>query len=146
MKRKNAYNFLLFCLSLVACVYVVGCKKSESTPAPDLATQMVGTYKVSSIGIPSLPSSVTADPANASVVVERSGTALDQVNITSSYSYTFTNSLQILKETKLINLQQSGSNVDLYNGTSKVGTWSNNTITATNYPFSTGTINYTASK
>lgn len=133
----------LLTLLVLGSVYVIGCKKSE-TPAPDLAANLIGTYKVTSIS--NLPNNLPATPSAASVVVARNGSALDQVQITAAYSIITTGGSQSLTDSKTINLQQSNGTVDLYDGTTKVGNWTNNTINGTDYPFLTAKISFVASK
>ncbi|MBD2756464.1 hypothetical protein [Spirosoma validum] len=144
MKAKSIHTTRLLMLLALGSMYVVGCKKSETTTPPDLAANLVGTYRVTAIG--GLPANLPATPTAASVVVARNGSALDQVQITAAYSITSAVGGQSITDSKTINLQQSGTNVDLYDGTTKVGYWSNNTINATDYPFLTAKISFTASK
>ena len=127
----------VFCLLIVS-----GCKKSDS-PAPDLATKVMGTYTFTMVSVAgSQPTAVTG----GSAALLRNGTALDKVDMTVSYATAGTSGSSNFSETRPITLQLSGVAIDLYSGTTRVGTWVNNTITFTNYPFNNSTVNFTAAK
>ncbi|UFH56652.1 hypothetical protein [Spirosoma sp. KNUC1025] len=140
---KAIYKSLIVSIFTIACVSVVSCKKSDPAP-PDLADKLVGSYKVTAIG--NLPNNLPAAPTAASVNVVRAGSALDQVQITAAYSITSTAGGQAISDSKTITLQQAGDNIDLYDGTAKVGNWNNNTIFASDYPFLTAKISFVATK
>jgi hypothetical protein len=143
MKPKFIHTRGLLTLLICCTVCLAGCKKTESAP-PDLAAQVLGAYKVTAIG--NLPNNLPAVPTAASVTVARNGSDLDKVLITAAYSLTSSAGSQAIVDTKTISLQQSGSNVDLYDGSSKVGYWNNNSIFAADYPFLTAKISFTATK
>jgi hypothetical protein len=124
--------------------FVSGCKKTESVPDPDMASRVSGRYAVTAvtIGGSSQPITIT----NGNIIMVRNGVALDKVDLTLSYATAGSSGSSTFSETKTISLQQSGSAIDLYSGTTKVGSWTTALLTITSYPFNNSTVSLTATK
>ncbi|MVM40069.1 hypothetical protein GO730_24680 [Spirosoma sp. HMF3257] len=143
--RLNIINPTAWLAILVISLsFVTGCKKTESVPDPDMASRVAGRYAVTAvtIGSGSQPTTVTG----GTVIVVRNGVALDRIDLTLSYATAGTSGSSTFSETKTISLQQSGNAIDLYSGTTKVGTWTTALLTITNYPFNSSTVSFTAAK
>lgn len=122
---------------------VVSCKKTEA-PDPDLASKVMGTYKVAMVSIPGSNQPIVV--TGGTVVLFRNGAALDKVDITLSYATAGTMGSTSFSETRTLSLQQSGNAIDLLNGTTKIGSWVANTLTFTDYPFNNSTVSFTATR
>lgn len=143
--RLNIINPTAWLAILVISLsFVTGCKKTESVPDPDMASRVAGRYAVTAvtIGSSSQPTTVTG----GTVIVVRNGVALDRIDLTLSYATAGTSGSSTFSETKTISLQQAGNAIDLYSGTTKVGTWTTALLTITNYPFNSSTVSFTAAK
>ncbi|MVM32179.1 hypothetical protein GO755_19175 [Spirosoma sp. HMF4905] len=131
-------------LLIISLLFVTGCKKTVSVPNPDMASRVMGRYAVTTItvGGNSQPITVT----NGTVIMVRNGVALDMVDLTLSYATASTSGSSTFSETKTISLKQGDSLIDLYSGTTKVGTWTTASLTFTNYPFNNSTVSFTSVK
>ena len=132
--------FLLICLA-----FVTGCKKATTTttdPDPDIAAKVSGRYTITTL--------TTTQPVTSysgTVFIIRNGTTIDTVDLTLSYATAGSSGSSSFTETKTLTLKTAGDNIDLYNGTTKVGTWTTvPQLTLTNYPFNNSSINVTATK
>ncbi|QMW02406.1 hypothetical protein [Spirosoma foliorum] len=134
---------LIFTISLLS---LTGCKKTESIPAPDpnLASAISGRYIVTTITASGSTQPISI--VNGLVVIVPTGTALDVVNVTLSYMTASASGSTAFSELKTLSLQRSGNAIDLYSGTTKVGSWTSTSLTFTNYPFNNSTVSFTATK
>ena len=131
-------------LLLVCVALAIGCKKSSSTdptPDPDIAAKVSGRYTITA-----LTTTQTVTSYSGTAFIVRNGTSIDTVDLTLSYSTAGSSGSSSFTETKTLTLKAVGDNVDLYNGTTKVGTWTATELTLTNYPFNNSTVNVTATK
>ena len=102
----------------------------------------MGTYTLSAIGVSGGSQPVTG----GTVVLLRNGAALDKVDITLSYATAGTSGSSSFSESRTLSLQPSGNAIILLSGTTQVGSWVNNTITFTNYPFNNTMVSFTATR
>ncbi|QDK83185.1 hypothetical protein EXU85_33115 [Spirosoma sp. KCTC 42546] len=141
--RLNVTFLTSWLLVLIICL-LAGCKKTETVPDPDMASRVSGRYAVTTITITGNSQPITV--VNGTVIMVRNGVALDTVDLTLSYATASTSGSSTFSETKTITLQQSGNAIDLYSGTTKVGSWTTALLTVTNYPFNNTTVSFTAAK
>ena len=132
--------FLLLFWTLV----MIGCKKStpaDPSPDPDVAAKVSGRYMITAL--------TTTQPVTSysgTVFIVRNGTTIDTVDLTLSYATAGSSGSSSFTETKTLTLKAAGTIVDLYNGTTKVGTWTATELTLTDYPFNNSSVNVTATK
>lgn len=139
---------LVFPISLALfaiCLIVAGgCKKTTTTePDPDLANAVTGIYSVSAVSVAGSTQPLTG---SGSLYLVRNGTSVDKADLTLTYATAGSTGSSTFSETKTLSLQRSGSTIDLYNGTTKVGNWTSTLLTITSYPFNNSTISFTATK
>ena len=143
MRPALRYSILQITVLTVTLFILVNCKKADTTD-PDMAAKVMGTYKFSTIN---MAGNSTAIPVTGgTAVLLRNGLLLDKVDLTLSYATASTSGSASFSETKSISLHASGSAINLLNGTTQVGTWVNNTLTFTDYPFNNSTLSFTATK
>ena len=137
---------------ILSCLYLSSCKKTESTttvPAPDLSTQLLGQYEVQVVTITNLPVGITINPASVTVSVQ-SNSALDAVKLTTAYSYTLINGVskrfEQVEQSKIVQLQQSGVDVAVYDADTRVGYWNKGTLNLVNYQLRSSILNVVAVK
>ncbi|MBN8825914.1 MULTISPECIES: hypothetical protein [unclassified Spirosoma] len=142
-KSFNTFSYWLstFCICLLL---VSGCKKTETVPDPDMAKSVAGTYTFTTISLAS--SSQPTTVASGNVAMVRNGTALDKVDLTLSYTTASSSGSSTFSESKTITLQRADNTIDLYDGSTKVGSWVLGTLNLANYPFSTTSVTLTATK
>lgn len=131
-------SLLIVCLALV-----LSCKKSTPTDPtnPDLAAKVSGRYTITAL--------TTTQPVmspTGTVFIVRNGTTIDIVDLTLSYTTAGSSGSSSFTETKTLLLKAAGDNVDLYSGTTKVGTWTATQLTLMDYPFNNGSVSVTATK
>lgn len=137
-------TFLTRWFPVLLICFLAGCKKTETAPDPDMASRVSGRYAVTTVTITGNSQPITV--VNGTVIMVRNGVALDTVDLTLSYATASTSGSSTFSETKTITLQQSGNAIDLYSGTTKVGSWTTALLTITNYPFNNTTVSFTATK
>ncbi|GAB4035325.1 hypothetical protein [Spirosoma gilvum] len=142
-KTFSSFQYWLttLCIGLLV---VSSCKKSEEAPDPDMAKSVIGTYAFTTISLATSTQSTTV--ASGTVAMIRNGTALDKVDLTLSYTTASTSGSSTFSESKTITLQRSDNTIDLYNGSTKVGSWVSGTLNLSSYPFNNTTVNLTAAK
>ncbi|AUD03718.1 hypothetical protein [Spirosoma pollinicola] len=131
-------------LILLCGLALVSCKKADT--APDLAATVVGTYTLSSFSTTGTQPIAITDVTSGTAVATRNGNALTNVVFAINFVGKAAGVEAKLSQSQPIELTQSGSNIDLYSGTTKVGTYSNKVITVSNYNVSGFTVNFTATK
>lgn len=131
------FTFLSFFALLISCT------KKDATPQ-DLAKPVIGLYRLTEITTPGSQTAVTV--SNGTVQMVRDSESLTTIQFTLSYATVGTSGSSSFSETKLITLQPSGSAIALLVGTTKVGSWFNNTLTMASYPFNNSTVSFTAQK
>ncbi|WP_080059527.1 hypothetical protein [Spirosoma aerolatum] len=143
LKSFNSFTYWLAILSI--CLFVIsGCKKAETIPDPDMAKSVAGTYTFTTISLASSNQPTTVASGNVALV--RNGSALDKVDLTLSYTTASSSGSSTFSESKTITLQRADNTIELYNGSTKVGSWVLGTLNLANYPFSTTSVTLTATK
>ncbi|GAB2561371.1 hypothetical protein GCM10027085_60620 [Spirosoma aerophilum] len=127
-------------------VHMGGCIKLPAPTPPDLLTNIVGNYKVTAFTIISTLPFPTAGISSGSAVITRNGSAMNTVKMAVSYVINNAGVETKLAQTKTIELRQSGSSFDLYDGTTKIGTLTGAVITVSQYSFSGFVVDFTATK
>lgn len=136
-------QFRLF-VALCCAIALISCKKTDT--APDLAARVIGTYTLSSFSTTGAQPVAITDVTSGTAMATRNGNALTNVVFTTNFVGKAAGVEAKLSQSQPIELTQSGSNIDLYSGTTKVGTFSNNVITVSNYSVSGFTVNFTVKK
>lgn len=128
---------------LIFVALLTGCTKKDATPQ-DLTKPVTGLYRFTEITTPGSQTAVTI--SNGTVQMVRDGESLTVIQFTLSYATVGVSGSSTLSETKPITLQPSGSAIALLVGTTKVGSWFNNTLTIASYPFNNSTVSFIAQK
>lgn len=154
MKLPSFYSAGAFAgILIVSLLYLSGCKKAESTtpgPTLDLSSQMIGQYGIDIVTITNAPAGVTINPASVTVTVENYKNALDAVLLTTAYSNALVSETgtktQRVGQSKTVRLEQSGTDVVIYDSGVKVGYWRDGTLNLVNFLMGSSTLNLTAVK
>jgi|GEM_PF-6011338 len=139
-------RLLLPLLTLAILVTIASCKKSETEAQPDLAASVIGTYGLSSINVTGTAPIPVTGVSSGTAVATRNGSALDQVNFAVTYTVNSSGVNANFSQNQTVDLKQSGSNIDLYTGTTKFGTYASGVITVSGYSISGLTVDFTATK
>ena len=142
-KTLTYFRYWLFALC-IGLLLVSSCKKNEEAPDPDIAKSVIGTYTFTTISLASNSQSTTVASGNVTMV--RNGTALDKVDLTLSYTTASSSGSSTFSESKTLTLQRADNTIDLYNGSTKVGSWVLGTLNLANYPFNNTSVSLTAAK
>ena len=150
MKRSQLSSFLLL---LFASFIIVSCSKKDD-PAPSLADQVAGNYNVTSIGasgivIP-LPFKDPIDGETMSAKIELKKVADDKVKGALTYSYKDASGKvendDPIEIPEITLKQTSTGTIEAYEGTTKIGTYSNNELKVEMEDDFYGSISITAKK
>lgn len=125
---------------------LASCKKSETETQPDLAAKVLGTYTLSSINVTGTTPIPITGVNSGTAVATRNGSALDQVNFAVTYTVTSPSYNGNFSQNQTVDLKAAGNDVDLYEGTTKFGTYSANTITVKDYSVTGITVSFVAKK
>ena len=142
----RSYSLLSFVICLL---FIVGCKKSASDNTavdPDSAARVSGRYTFQTITDVGSSGSKPTTVTNGTIIIVRTGTAIDMADLTLSYTAAGSSGSQSFVETKTLILKASGNNIDLNSGSSTVGTWTATQLTLSGYPFNGTLISLTATK
>lgn len=139
--KKYTAIWLIAFMSVTA--FLTSCKKTDATPQ-DLAKPVVGLYRLTEITTPGSQTAIAVN--NGTVQMVREGELLTTVQFTLTYATVGTSGSSSFSETKQITLLPSGNAIALLVGTTKVGSWFNNTLTIANYPFNNSTVSFMAQK